>query len=400
MPVDANGSQTHYVQLVHPCDDTIFHVQVAKTTTVGTFTSAEVNLGSMSQLTRITDAVGCPLRAASVATPFQQIHVREMDSYPDNEGRHVFLPPALQSEMCSERIRILLHQEAWVAVDEMTHYLTMLAGSNQAAHAAPGIAPLVAMDEEIQTSLHEWATRCCSLLLSNTRVISAVLVEDHWLPAYFQSTPFGIAVATNPEGYDWLNVALASIPNVMKVSQVRMLRFFPNDCGFQTVAWLSHMIFQQDWPSTEQHPKAFRPSDATVWRSMFEHELRTNGRHGELMRPSSMRFGGAGGVDVASQLGQLLRERGVPDALVQSRVDVTLDKLGRGKIAQLLRGPQPWKDLKAAANALSPKLQLVYATELQTVIKQRVPDWPPFGSQEDQTCQRFEACCPSHSGTD
>ena len=76
IPVDA--SPHHFVQIVHPAEDTITHVQVSKDALVGSLAVAESNLGAMSQFVRITDCVGCPLRSSSVTTPFQQIHMREM----------------------------------------------------------------------------------------------------------------------------------------------------------------------------------------------------------------------------------------------------------------------------------------------------------------------------------
>ena len=289
------------------------------------------------------------------------------------------MPPVLTTDVPLPRVRLLLQQEAWVAEDEMNHYLLILANSKQATQVPVCALPRCAMDEEIQTILHRWADSCCRALQMHTRVVSALLIDDHWLPAFFHSTPFGIKVATSRECGEWIDVALASIPNVVTVSKLSMARFFPNDCGFQSVAWLSHMMYVTEWPTEDLSMRAFRPADAVVWRSLFEHFLRTADDGTKVVVPMHIRFGGTGGVDVASQLAQLLRERGVPADQATSRADLAIEKIGRGKIANVLRGPQPWKDLKAAANALSPKVQLVLNAELQAVIQQRLQSGPSLG---------------------
>ena len=63
------------------------------------------------------------------------------------------------------------------------------------------------------------------------------------------------------------------------------------------------------------------------------------------------------------------------------RVSVILEKLGKPAVVKALRAQRPWAELKALANSLSPKLQLVLPSELEQAIKQRASEGKQVGDK-------------------
>lgn len=81
-------------------------------------------------------------------------------------------------------------------------------------------------------------------------------------------------------------------------------------------------------------------------------------------------IGGAKGADsLEMQLSDILQDHGVPSQTAGDRAKEVVAKLGRQAIMQVVRAPNPWKELKAKANSQSPRLQLVHPSELSEVIQ-------------------------------
>ena len=383
-PVDQTPQPGHFIQLFYPNQIKPTFVKVQSDTTVGSIVVAEKAMGSLDTpvyAIQHTDSLGCYLRLGSTTTPFQQIFLRDLPSVDQPGVPEGVLPTALQSGQVFTRVEVLRQQQAWVAADEMAHYLTMLAQTGVVTDVPPCVLPPFFEDEELIAMLHKWANECCLRLQSSTRVVTALLAHNHWFPVFFLAGPMGIHVATTPGGKDWIDIALRNIPNTTCTGEVHAMTAFPNDCGFQTIAWLVTIAFADEWPTPSTVSSTFTPTNAVAWRCLFEHHLNVSGCATSLHRPCEMRFGG-GVPDVPTALRTLLQEKGVPSDQVAARADVVLEKLGRSRVGQLLRGPSPWRDIKAAANAQTPKLQLVLASELEVAIKTRLKDPLPFGDKK------------------
>ena len=388
MDTDDQGAATyqgtgHFVQLF-PVDTLkpVF-LRVLPDVTIGGITVAESSLGSIDQvphLIRATDAVGTYLNIGSVTTPFQQIFLRNMTD-PDSQLPAGLLPAVLKSSDRLTRIQGLHQQQAWVASDEMTHYLGVLCQTGEVSMVPPCLLPDHFEDEELQNLLHQWASQCCAMLQSNTRVISAILVHNHWFPVYCKAGITGLRFATTPGGQDWLDIALNDIPQAECSASFSVMTAFHNDCGFQVVAWLISVAFQPDWPTHTCVASVFTSDQALVWRSLYEHHLLVTGLGNQPIAAFSMSFGGAG-FDLQTALANLLRDKGVPEEHLKQRTDTVIERLGRSRISQLLRGPNPWRDLKAAANTTNPRLQLVLTAELERAIQHKLKTNPEFGNKK------------------
>ena len=380
----------HWIQVIRPGDKHPGLVQVSASSTVGAILQAEVRLGAVTNLFRVNDAVGCMISDQDLTSPFQQLFLQPLDS---------IASPGVKPQVFSEegplpRVQLLHQQEAWVAEDEFCHYLHMLAHTGQATFQSPCMLPPHFMDEELQVLLQRWADQCCQLLTHHTRVLSAIYVRSHWFPVLFLTTPFGLKVCCTPEGTDWMTIALHHMPQV-GMSELNAFSQFHNDCGFQAIAWLTHTMYMDAMPTepawvNNAACKPFSAKDATAWRYLFEHHLHATGLANQPTVPNHLRLGGAGSGDLTAQLRELLKDHGVPEDQSASRADHVLSALGRGRTIQLLRGPQPWKDLKAAANACSPRLQLVMATELNHAIQKRLTDNKPFGQAKIRKKGQFD----------
>ena len=243
-------TEYHVVQLIHR-DDLLskpIYLRVSKQTTVGEISVADCKLlGQTVTSTRMCDAVGCSLRLGDTTEPFQQLFVQSLDQGAPMPGTDA-LPPALQTAGHSARIQLLLHQEAWVAVDEMQHYLALIAANGQVASHPVAVVPKLYMVEDMCQQLHAWAASCIEKLSFCTRVASMLLVDNHWFPVLFAASPFGFVILTTPEGRLWMEVALQNIPNVRYITTIFISSEFPNDCGFQAVAWMTSVAFKSSRP--------------------------------------------------------------------------------------------------------------------------------------------------------
>ena len=183
--LDNDDDSWHHVQIYHPEDVTPVIVKVSKACKVGSIEVAEGNLGAMSQLVRANDVVGCALKMGSVTVPFQEVFLRDMDTYPLDAAHDNQMPAALTSHDPVPRQHLLLKQEAWVANDEFCHYLASVAANSTAKWVAPCLMPKCTLDDELINLLQAWEQKCKLALTTCTRIMSAILVEEHWLVSGF-----------------------------------------------------------------------------------------------------------------------------------------------------------------------------------------------------------------------
>ena len=238
------------------------------------------------------------------------------------------------------------------------------------------IVPSHLIDEPLNTLLTGWYERCVTKCHDHIQVASALLIQGHWIPVIFRQAVNAQLILTTTCGADWIDAATQHLHTMPRVDTTDLPCTFLNDCGFQSVAWLTAKLTYAD------NMVPFTVDNAVTWRGFFEHHLQSTGFATVLVRPDLLPCGAANTPDLLQQLQQLLEAHGVPAAHSKARADIVLERLGRMQITNVLRSAQPWKDLKSLANQCAPKLQLVLAAELQAVINRRLEDPTPFGNRK------------------
>ena len=376
---------THIIEIFRPEDIYPQAFRVNAACSIGEIAVAEAKILSLKAPIAQLSVVGTPLLARHPTTPMQRIHLREMASYGTIDPKLLGLPIELLSVHKCRRIELLYHQEAWVAEDEMTHYLTMLRATGQTDMCPPCIIPPHYLDEEVCSILDEWYLQCERLCAKSMQVATAILVANHWFPVMFRGNAFQLKVLATPDGKEWIHAASATRSAKPNICCFPDFSVFRNDCGFQCVGWLtSKALFDKQ----DSENVTFDADTATTWRMLFEHHLVTTKEGQREVTPCHLQFGGANGVDLRGQLIQLLIDHGVPQVNASSRSDTVLEKLGRSAIANAMRSKNPWRDIKALANQATPKLQLVLASEMQSAIEARLKEDKPFGARKQKKVVR------------
>ena len=101
---------------------------------------------------------------------------------------------------------------------------------------------------------------------------------------------------------------------------------------------------------------------------MFHHDLLASQYSGEFWA-----FGD-GDDQVPVQLAAMLASKGVPGAVVASRVSTIIQKLGKGPLSKALNAGNPWAAVKALASKPGNSIQLVYKEELEAFIEAKARD--------------------------
>ena len=177
--------------------------------------AAEGRLGSLVHPIRPADAVGELLPGQSSTQPFQQIFLRGMRTIPLHPET-IGLPNELAFHPKCPRIDLLYRQGPWVAVDEFTFYMNSVGVSHQAHVVPPLIMPLFTTDDELVQILKSWMGKCFLAMGSHTRLLTALLVDNHWFPVYLRAHPMGIAVTCTPDGQSWMEIAVADVTHAQR----------------------------------------------------------------------------------------------------------------------------------------------------------------------------------------
>ena len=379
---------THAVRVYMDDDVAPMVIEMPPDATVGSLTVAVSKLGVLKAPVTILNPVGTALPLASLTEPWQRVHLREMQYYGTTDPKDMGMPNGLcQMEPCT-RLQLLFKQEGWVALDEMEFYLNMMAQTGHAVSHAPLHIPDVFLDDELFAIMKQWYQECETKCHSHTQVASAFVVRGHWFPVVMRAGVNCIRVFCTEDGQAWIQTGLTDRSVQPQFVTLPIFSHFLNDCGFQCAAWITSAIMHQEFDGSFT---PFSEATAVTWRLLFEHHLLTSGKGKATVIPSRMPFGGMTNVDLRGQLQQLLEEHGVPSNISGQRADNVLDKLGRQQISHSLRGPNAWRDIKSMANQVVPKLQLVLASELQTVIQQRLQSNQQFGAQKKKAKQQPRA---------
>ena len=326
---------------------------------------------------RFLDTLGQPVSMKDCPLPFQHVVVQNADQYRTMECHDNCQPHQwFDSEERCPRIQMLFRQESWVAKDEMDFYIDVFNSTG----LAQGQTTLVF--DDFPDQLEQWVQQCLNATTQDKTVVSAVLLDQHWIPfAFVRSNNDMAKVVTSKEGTE-----LLSYCKVSDVQQtIPLPHLFKADCGFQTIGWLVRLVLD---PSSSFGPKHFGDlfppitvAAAASWRGMFEHHLFVTGRATRTVVPSCIRVGGVKGDIVEAQLQDMLQEHAVPIEQCKSRADMIIEKLGRTAVTKALRANRPWVELKSLANGMTPKIQIVLPSELQEAIKKRAAEGKVVGDK-------------------
>ena len=177
---------SHVIEVFRPDDVYPQKIRVQSDDTIGSIVVAEAKLLSLKAPIAHLTVVGTPLLARHHSTPLQRICLREMASYGTTDPKLLGLPVELLSHVPCKRIELLFHQEAWVAVDEVEHYLTMLRATGQTETFPPCVIPEHFLDEEVCSLLDNWYVECERKCGEAMQVATAILVQNHWFPVMFR----------------------------------------------------------------------------------------------------------------------------------------------------------------------------------------------------------------------
>ena len=292
---------SHTVQVF--CNDMLdpCPIQVAKDATVGSITVAEERLGTLQQPIAVYTCVGSAIKLSDLTSPYQQVFLKE---FPTGEcGVPGNVPSFFQRTDSCTRLQALWKQEAWVAVDEMNHYLHMISTANNVRVASAGSMPKFVEDEEIEQIIQDWFTLLMPPTDVATKAISALLVNGHWFPFVLTPAKGHVTIHTTAAGMSWAEIGIRKqgveytiIPvSFPLVTNVR------NDCGFQTVAWLMDSLVAPDFGEPLYHVPPIETSTAVAWRQTFEHHLVTNALDTCQVRPDHFQLGGAESIGESGQ---------------------------------------------------------------------------------------------------
>ena len=377
-------SSGHFVQVFTPGEDIPLFVKMPPDATAGSITVAEATLGTMCQPIGIRDAVGCAIPLGSLTAPFQQIFMHYVPSHQQDSTCADKGPMGkYHPKQLVPRVEVLRNQQAWVAVDEMQYYLSELPEKGMAKVHPPSSF------EGAETGFAQWVED--GMVLSHgvpEPVVTACIIDRHWIPYYIIQQTEKTHVFTTPEGLSFLQNTIFGRVESIVCHTMMLPQSFKADCGFQVLGWLISLTEDRSIREAliggdRQWISAMAPHTAVLWRRAFENHLLVSGKAKVCIKPTNLELGGAVAQDSPEgRVEQLLLQHGVPQAEVLKRAQQVVACLGRGPIIQTMRSKQDWAELKALANAQQPRLQLVLLSELAAVIKKRADSGRPFGDKQ------------------
>lgn len=252
------------------------------------------------------------------------------------------------------RLVALMNQGGAVAFDEMVFYLTAIHETQQVGMLVPLVIPYL-MD------LQQQSVAWISEIPVGTSSVSAILVNNHWIPFVIHNQGASFDVVTVVEGqqigqliFQSLTVQYHVIPAVPVT--------FRDGCGFQAIAVILAVI-----AGVEVSP--FTRQKASAWRLLFWQKVYVGQQ--PFSEGHHLMLGSAQSPELETAIATLLREHGVASDQVVDRAKQVISRLGAVPIQQALQSDRPWPAIKALANASSPPFRLIQPAEFQQVVKQR-----------------------------
>ena len=283
----------HNVQVFRDPNEHPLSLLVDKDATVGSITVAEERIGTMQQPIAVYTCIGTPVKLSEVTTPCQQIFLQTFSE--GQRGLSGRRPQFFQQSAKCSRIIALWNQEAWVADDEMNHYLAMISTANSVEHVPACVMPHHVEDDELESILYEWFHKLMPSKDGGSKAISAFLVRDHWFPVLVIPEAGKIAVFTTQAGMSWVEIAIRKQGTEYTIAPVPfpLVTKFNNDCGFQTVAWLMDSLLAPEFAEPLHRVPPIEVATAIAWRQMFERQLILDSKSQNWVTPGDMHIGGA-----------------------------------------------------------------------------------------------------------
>ena len=210
-------------------------------------------------------------------------------------------------------------------------------------------------------------------------VITGACIHGHWIPIAWRvakSNVYGFTYNISEEHValvellqSHLCVELNCQDQGVTVRPVQVSHH--TGCGAVAVDFLHHLVFRSELCASVDRLYQLH----SHLRSVFVEAL-------EVHTPRPWIWGQ--GQEVRSQLLALLRQHGVSAEDVDSRVEMLYSKLGKNEVSRAIQSSQPWKELKWAANQLTPPIQIIRPQELQQAISQRASNSAPVGRKKDK----------------
>ena len=184
-------------------------------------------------------------------------------------------------------------------------------------------------------------------------------------------------ITTTTEGRQYFGKLLAEAfgQDAFEYHTIDLPSKFPNDCGFQCVAWILNCHFQQPMIP-------FTVEEAIQWRVWFDAYILEHVTKHFVLSPIAL--GGSREHAQTQALQQLLQQHGVSPARSQTSAEHLIATLGKPAIKKILAAPKPWTDLKTQANQQKPPINLVTSDELQIQIDKRIQSGQPFGRKQQK----------------
>lgn len=215
--------------------------------------------------------------------PFQQIHFHETTPVTPcpiatQAGRH----PCLHAQTLQSRFELLIHQQSWVAVDEMNFYLSQFQHIAKCTLTPALQLPAAHGYNQALTGIGQWIDQLRAHISEGSEpAASACLIGHHWIPFLVRQHEGQFIIQSSMDGGEILADILHLYSDDMNYHdhppawtalapkiQIREVPYeFQGDCGFQTAIW----ICNHDCAATACQP--ITASQASIWRDYFQHHL-------------------------------------------------------------------------------------------------------------------------------
>lgn len=214
---------------------------------------------------------------------------------------------------------------------------------------------------------------------STRTIVSVACIHSHWIPVMWrldQAKLYGFTYNTNPvqlaliQGFHDCLCSAFDCQDAGLVVRDTLLTH-STGCGPIAIDFLHHMVFRSELCAEVDRLYQMHAH----LRSVFVDSL-------DVHTPRPWIWGQ--GQEVRTQLLAILRQHGVSAEDVESRMDMLYSKIGKTEITKAIMSGQPWKELKWAANQLTPPVQIVRPQELQQAIGQRASQAQPVGRKRDK----------------
>ena len=272
--------------------------------------------------------------------------------------RRIVMPQA-------QRLEILSRQGPTWGDDELLYWLEHCATSADELQNVVVWDPLLISGLVLVDNPGTWA-QLTAVLAKVVTVISAVVIDQHWVPLVWRLDEVGCKLFTGSikESHGSVMQTLAQIPGLGRNGQLGVwtsLDFgfqVTSHCGAAVIAFVRHLLLETPMP---------RSQDAV---NSLASALRLDFASGLLQQCMVPRLAGLGQVDLEA-LCALLVQQGVAGDEVKLRAQTLLCALGDGPVAKALTAVNPWRELKWLANQQRPPFLIVKPSELNEKVKQR-----------------------------